>query len=286
MFPFDSSGALLVERRPFARWDDAWWITRAGLEIVFVPALARIARFARRPQVANALWFFADAAEYPVESWANAGGEKLWFWPQHDWKNRMGRAWPPPELRASDVRAEPWGLSYSLPPYADFGLSIRREIRVLGGEAACFQLLTRIEARGAGATSPWSVTQIPKPASLQVAASAAPSWRAMRAPPGAPTPQPRPEGGWAVVCPAAPAFKLGFAADTLQAPTPAGLLTISALSLPGAWAGAVDDAAVRAQVFSTTSDAPCLPPGTEPYVELEFVAPPEASEWVLDWRLE
>ncbi len=138
---------------------------------MFVPALARIARFARGPQVANALWFFADAAEYPVESWANAGGEKLWFWPQHDWKNRMGRAWPPPELRASDVRAEPWGLSYSLPPYADFGLSIRREIRVLGGEAACFQLLTRIEARGAGATSPWSVTQIPKPASLQVAGS-------------------------------------------------------------------------------------------------------------------
>lgn len=260
-----------------------------------MPALGRIAHLARRDcgagggaaPAANALWFFADAPAFPVEGWVNAGGEKLWFWPQSDWMRRMARGWPPPEVAATETRAEPWGLSWLLPAYAQFGLTLRRELRFAADDPAGFRLVTRVVGEPVAGVSPWSVIQILKPSGpLRIGAAAGAAWRAMSAAPGTPEPEPLAAGGWELRCSEWPAFKHGFAADMLSAPTPAGRLSITAESGPAAWPAESADAAVRAQVFSAAPDGLSLPPGTLPYVELEFVAPPSAREWTLHWRLE
>lgn len=288
----DSSLPLSVECRPFAAWPEAWWLRHGELELVFVPAVARLVRLARGSDAPNALWLYPEAARRPVEGWENAGGEKIWFWPQRDWRARMGRGWPPPELRAVETRAEPRGLSWLLPAHAGFGLALRRELRFAAEDPAGFRLVTRVleDSSGLAGTArvtPWSVTQIPKPSGpLRVGAAAGATWRAMFAPAGAPEPAPLADGGWAVACPEAPAFKHGFAADAIRAPTAAGALTISVAGGAEAWPAGLADAGLRAQIYSTAPGADCLPPGAEPYVELEFLAPPGAREWTLEWRLE
>jgi hypothetical protein len=282
----NSALPLSIERRPFAAWPEAWWLHHGELELVFVPALARLVRVARGSEGANALWLFPDAAAHPVECWENSGGEKLWFWPQNGWRRRMGRGWPPPEQPAVGTRAEAWGLGWRLPVYAGFGLNLTREIRFAAEDPAGFRLVTRREVPPMDGVAPWSVTQIPKPATLRVGAAPGSAWQAMHAPPGAPQPEAMPEGGWRLECPWEATFKHGFAADTLEAPTPGGRLSIRALGDAGAWPAGAADAGVRAQVFAAQPGGKCLPSGTEPYVELEFVAPPGASEWTLEWHLD
>ena len=279
--------AFSVECRPFAAWPEAWWLRHGELELVFVPALGRLVRIARGSEAPNALWVFTAAAAHPVEGWENSGGEKLWFWPQSNWREHMGRGWPPPESGATETRAEPWGLSWRLPPYSGFGLDLRRELRFEANDPAGFRLVTRVE-RGSDSSpvAPWSVTQIAKPASVRVGARTGAAWRAMHTPPGSPRPVERAEGGWDLDCPWRVSFKYGFAAETLVAPTPGGRLVIRALDEAEAWPEGAEDSAVRTQVFATAPGAACLPSDTQPYVELEFVAPPGAREWTLAWRLE
>ncbi|MCD6416473.1 MAG: DUF4380 domain-containing protein [Planctomycetes bacterium] len=83
-----------VERVNFHGWRQAYLLTNGETDVVFVPQVARIMKYAPTGGE-NMLWINEMILpERPVESkmegWQNYGGYKLWPAPQRNW------GWPPP----------------------------------------------------------------------------------------------------------------------------------------------------------------------------------------------
>lgn len=279
---------IFIEKGIADPWGEVWWLRNADAELCFAPKVGRIVHFARRGG-ANALWTDAEAAKHPVRGWRNWGGEKLWFWPQNEWRRLSGHYWPPLERAAeeTDFRVLEDGLEWRLAfPAKVFGDTWRRI--TLPERGAAFSLTTRAGATAGGEGQWWSVAQIAR----------APEVRARRldgrvpaytnlgeAPASYAVEEARTNGGGEVLVRFDPREwgKIGLDADELGAATPAGWLTVRAHSKGGV---AHAQPTERAQVYESS-----LVRGAEhessatPYAELEFVAPRGAEEWTLEWAL-
>src|SRR5208283_4546855 len=82
-----------VAYRPFA---DGIRITNGAIEAIVVPSIGgRLMRFAMLGGN-NVLWENPTVPLSQAGHSGNWGGEKSWPWPQDQWLQRTGQAWPPP----------------------------------------------------------------------------------------------------------------------------------------------------------------------------------------------
>src|SRR6476469_4272438 len=120
------------EKTAYQGWPEAYRLSNVKVEVVVVPAVGRIMRYGPVGG-ANLLWENPKLAGHPAspgKEWANFGGDKVWPWPQDDWPQRAGRAWPPPV--AADQAAftvEPRGdsLRMTSPLIEGYGARIVRD---------------------------------------------------------------------------------------------------------------------------------------------------------------
>jgi hypothetical protein len=133
--PEVNSTPVTVERVAYNGWPDAWRVRNQSCELVVVPAVSRVMRFAPAGGQ-NLLW--EDPAlsgkTFPTDdgTWHNLGGEKLWPTQQKDlFKKYTGHdGWPPPwPWDAGASRAEPIanGVRLVLPHDRHFGAHAVRE---------------------------------------------------------------------------------------------------------------------------------------------------------------
>ncbi|HSV73344.1 MAG TPA: DUF4380 domain-containing protein [Chthonomonadales bacterium] len=134
--PAEPAGTVRIWHAPFGKWPDAVWMASAGAEVVVVPRIGRIMRFAFRGG-RNALWSNRALEGKPVPDanraaeWANYGGDKLWPAPQDRW------SWPPDPLLdgAPHEVATDRGIVLTSPASPTAGIRFVREIRLAPGGA-------------------------------------------------------------------------------------------------------------------------------------------------------
>jgi len=89
LLSLQSNGAVSVSRIPYHGWRGCYRMTNGKIDLVFVPAIARIMRFGFVGHP-NALWTnpsLYGQTNPPAKSkgWVNFGGDKLWNSPQSLW---------------------------------------------------------------------------------------------------------------------------------------------------------------------------------------------------------
>jgi hypothetical protein len=160
-------GDLLIERTTYRGWEDAVGMTNGRVEVVVVPRIARIMRYAYAGRE-NLLWVNEeltpeargpDAAPLQEEGWHNFGGYKLWPAPQKEWN------WPPPwRLDRGPCKVEvteEGTLVLRGMEDPEQGVRFDRELR-LDVEGTRLGLLQRVVnvSDGVVTTAIWDVTQV------------------------------------------------------------------------------------------------------------------------------
>jgi hypothetical protein len=171
-----ASAATTVETISYRGWPQAYRLTNGTMEVVFVPCIGRIMRYAEVGGE-NLLWenpLLAGQISSPhPKQWSNFGGEKVWPWPQGDWDTIIGRNWPPPDgfdplPFETEVLAD-HGLRVVSKVVSPFGLQVTREIH-LADQGTRLTTLTRFQqikpAESDKSVAVWSITQWPKPKTL------------------------------------------------------------------------------------------------------------------------
>lgn len=259
-----------VEKTAYQGWPEAYRLSNGTVDVVIVPAIGRIMRYGPVGG-ANLLWENPKLAGHPAspgKEWANFGGDKVWPWPQDEWPQRAGRAWPPPV--AADQAAftvEPRGdsLRMTSPTIEGYGVRIVRDVRLdpAGTRLTIDSRLETAEKPADFAIAAWTVTQFPRPDQLFARTLpdstlkegyrplSDPKWDGVRAL----------EGRVFVAGPQSKGVKLGFDADLLawrKGPD----LVIGRASFPDS--DASPKPGERGQMWNNTDPA---------YIELEFTAP-------------
>jgi hypothetical protein len=130
-----TSPSVSVEQTNYNGWPDAWRLRNTACELVVVPAVSRVMRFALIGG-RNLLWENPDLAgkTFPTDdaTWHNIGGEKLWPTQQKDlFKKYTGHdGWPPPypwDAGASRAEAISNGVRLTIPCDKRFGAGAVRE---------------------------------------------------------------------------------------------------------------------------------------------------------------
>ncbi len=253
-------------------------IANDGFEILVSATTGRIVHYGAIGGE-NVLWNNPRATETPVvfPGWVNWGGDKVWIWPEEDWRKWSPATTHPP----GDPASAPWdvaplGLTLRMtsPVVADYGVRIVREISLAptGSDVAISNCLEQAaDAVLALPVAIWTVTQIP--AAAQIIARLAPDAVA-------PGYAHFPGGEWQSIETsgdsivlhrfAAPWQKIGLDADQLSAQVGAFSFTIETRGIASG-----HTPHRRAQVFSDPDDSAFRLPGTLPYIELEFTSPPK-----------
>jgi Domain of unknown function (DUF4380) len=124
-----ASAVVSVKRVDYKGWKDSVQMSNGMVELVYVPQIGRIMRYAFVGGP-NLLWENAALAgktqkDVPLGSWANFGGDKLWPAPQSLWN------WPPdPRIDGAPVQVRVVGdhLMVVGQPSPKSGLRMLREI--------------------------------------------------------------------------------------------------------------------------------------------------------------
>lgn len=258
----------------------AYCMTDGQSEAVVVPALRRLMRFGPvgGPNVLYVNPIALDALpETDSAAWANYGGDKVWFWPQSDWR------WPPPGDRAGDGGhgvhfACPTAIMARSEPVPPYGAAIHRAFEMKDGR------LTIASTFGPGhdsATPPkldgvavWAITQLPRPERLFVRLTPGAEPRSVVVTGDEPLPVVGTlAGGRVVEVGVGPLDDVGrkgfFDADRLAAWDGGRLVVVT-------HAGPADGPyrpGERAQVFASPRSESASMGGASPYVELEFTGP-------------
>ena len=275
-----------IEPVSYGRWREAWRLSNGTVDVVVVPEIGRVVRYGY-VDGPNVLW---DSTEAPraLYKWMNYGGDKQWAWPQAQWK------WPPPvAIDTGPYSATIRGDRLLLRSPIDSKLKIRaeREIRLAPDGTELTQVYRIV---GEGTDQPWgawSITQVPAPsrvlAHLRSGFSAA-ATQPLRTESGNtawPAPQ-RLADDWIAFSPVYRGGKIHVPADAL------GVIVGETFFLQQRRPHLRDEtlpAGEVAQLFAMSQkDLPDL----VPYVELEFISPPQplgrnlpAAELTVAWSL-
>lgn len=277
-----ASARVTIESVRYSGWEGAYRLTNGTVDLVVVPAVARIMRYGYVGGP-NVLWNNPVPAGMPARpgDWPNFGGDKAWPWPQDEWPQYIGHDWPPPEA-ADQVPfdAEIVGqdtVRISSPLVIGFGLRIVRYI-TLAPAGTRVTIVTRLEKIRAGGNRPlgaWTITQVPAPETIYACLAPGASgtlpdhWKRLGgdAPPPSVTTE---DGILRVRRDTAKSIKVGVDADTLAVAAAGTLFTVRAVVtdpsgyLPGE----------RAQIYATADSSPQdAARGIGPYVELEMTSP-------------
>lgn len=190
---------VVPERIGWHGWD-AWRLRNDSVEVIVVPAIARVMRYGPTGtgDAGNVLWTNPRVAgELPrADGWQNFGGDKAWPWPQADWADLFGSTWPPP----APFEGVAWKgevvdnvLRLIGPPAPTYGIRPVRTV-VLDPEGSGLTVTTTFEpiretpvARPDGDLAvpadagAWHITQVPRRDTTLVAVApygrrAAPKW--------------------------------------------------------------------------------------------------------------
>lgn len=89
---------LTVREIEYRGWRGALWVSNGQVEIVVVPAIGRLMRFAQVWDD-NPIWenpdLYGQARPLSATTWFNYGGDKVWPAEQSAWPAVMGHGWPP-----------------------------------------------------------------------------------------------------------------------------------------------------------------------------------------------
>jgi len=249
------------------------------IELAVSPMNGRIVHYGP-VSAPNVLWTNPLAPQWPMlTGWVNWGGDKVWVWPEGDWKHWTGRkpCGPPgdsPTERYQVVESERHLhlVSREIPC---FGLRIVRDISI-EPSGTRVTLVNRLEKVAPGTqdlpVAPWMVTQVPAASTIYARLSAdaeAPGYRSL-----GPYPWNDAEVADGIVIlhrPVSPWFKMGLDADVLATPVGDWLFT-SRLVSPDTPVGQYQPFR-RAQVYSDQEVSRYRPQEAGPYVEMEFTAP-------------
>jgi hypothetical protein len=164
----EAPAAKSIERVGYRGWAEAYRLQNGTVELIVVPAVARILHYGYVGQ-ANLLWENAALAGVPPATgrWFNYGGDKIWLWPQEEWPARCGSGWPPstdlPGLITHEAAVADGALRLTSQTIPGFGVRTIREIRLAATGTRVF-LTNRVERLAKDADfrlAPWTVTQLP-----------------------------------------------------------------------------------------------------------------------------
>ncbi|MCS7254249.1 MAG: DUF4380 domain-containing protein [Armatimonadota bacterium] len=166
-----ATSQVKVEQISYRGWDDSYRITNGIVEVVVVPKIGRIMsyRFVGGENILweNEKWFGKLRADAKPNEWANFGGDKVWPGPQNQWKEVMGRSWPPDEaFDGGECTANELvdGVELVTPVSPHYGAWLVREIR-LSADSTRLTIKQRLEKLRLPIVDMliWSVTQIRSP---------------------------------------------------------------------------------------------------------------------------
>jgi hypothetical protein len=244
----------------------------------------------------NVLWTNPRAPECksPFEGWKNWGGDKVWIWPEADWRKWQGKNVPPGDPPVKEYQASVKDNlivmnSHLIEPY---GVIIARSIQLdaASSKVTITNVITRLQDTNIDLpVTPWTVTQLPAEGAIyaRLIANAKPPgyagfrespWRDVKA-----------DGDIVTMTrPAKPWMKIGLDADVL-AKVVGDQIFVAQIQGDPAREGY--EPLRRAQVFSDPDDSPFRLPGIPPYIELEFTGPlkklkkGESAELSIRWEL-
>jgi hypothetical protein len=270
-----------IERIPYQGWADCYRLRNEAVEIVVVPAVARIMRYARSGGP-NLLWENAWVAAKPPQEgvWSNYGGNKVWIWPMVDWPQRTGRQWPPatdePALITNRAEiVDGTTLRLTSPEIPGFGARTIRDIRLAatGTRVMITSQIQRLAGAAAFPLAAWTVTQLPSDgqvfARLSAGSRLTDGYRLLDPEPFAAVAR-LADNVLRIQRPTAHRARLGLDADLLAWQRGDELFVERSLdTLSPVAAFAPGD---RAQVYSHPDADPGLAPGLS-YIELELTSP-------------
>ncbi|MBI5834466.1 MAG: DUF4380 domain-containing protein [Armatimonadetes bacterium] len=166
-----ASGPLTVTTADYHGWSDAVHLRNGVAEVVVVPSLGRIMRFAPAGGD-NFLWenpaLAGKTRPEGFTDWFNAGGDKVWPAEQSAWPRTMGRGWPPD--RALDggrwqVELLPdQRLKLVSPVSADYGVRAERILTLADHRASLLIEQRFVKVSGAPVkVTIWNVSQTDDP---------------------------------------------------------------------------------------------------------------------------
>jgi len=252
------------------------YLCNADFELAVSSQTGRIVRYGRIGGP-NVLWTNPrpQEAKTPFKGWLNWGGDKVWIWPEEDWKVWTGIKQPPGDPATGPYTVEVHGRHMRMvsPVIAEYGVRIVREI-TLAPSGPRVTLENRIEkvapCRFDLPVAPWMVTQLPAPRHIYARISSGATGTGYQNFPPNPWDGVQSIGRVRVMeRPRSPWVKIGLDADILAVPVGQDLF-ISRVVVP---ASGVYEPHRRAQVFSDPDNSDFRPKGIGPYIEFEFTAP-------------
>lgn len=156
-----------VQQITYQKWPESFRISNGSVDVVVVPALGRIMYYGFAGE-RNVLWENPVLSSAATESggWVNAGGDKIWPWPQAAWNGgTRGSFTPPPEWDSKPHTVKVTG-QYALRMISPVwrGLRVVRDIS-LAERGTRLVVTSSFEADGGTedlpTVAPWAVTQMP-----------------------------------------------------------------------------------------------------------------------------
>jgi hypothetical protein len=280
-----------VERVAYRQFADSIRITNGTIEAIVVPSIGgRLMRFATVGGD-NVLWENPTVPISQAGHSGNWGGEKSWPWPQDQWLQRTGQAWPPPpesdqypydcQIQSNGVRL----ISQTLPGYdarivrqftlASAGPEMTEEISFEPAGPAARQLPAAV----------WSIAEVPATKKI----FARQTGQTLRPLGFSPWPSPpKIIGGISILDrPADSKSKIGLDADLLAVVLGRQLLSIEIRSISPATGYAPGE---KAQLYAEPDSSPEVL-GVGGFTELEFTSPtgalgPAPVRLTTVWKLE
>ncbi|MBC8101702.1 MAG: hypothetical protein H7Z41_03845 [Cytophagales bacterium] len=279
--------AVTITPTNYKGWADSFRLSNGTVEVVVVPAIARIMRYGYIGGP-NQLWENPIPAGQPAKpgDWPNFGGDKAWPWPQDEWPQRIGRDWPPP-AGADQVpylleQIGGGAVRITSPLVIGFGLRIVRDITLspTGTRVRIETRLVKVRTSVSPPLAAWAVMQIPAPgivyARLLPQTSPVAGWKPLGSSGDSFAAVTVENGLLRAVRAADRSAKIGLDADLLAVVLGDTLLTVRqegvSAETPGYAAGE------RAQIYSSPDSANDAKRGIAPYVELELTSPRKALQ--------
>jgi hypothetical protein len=234
----------------------------------------------------NVLWTDPKAKSHVVADWVNFGGDKVWLWPQDQWKPRTGKTWPPPgDGLAYTWKVDARTMTLTSPPIPGWDVRIVRVIEMdrLGTRVTITNTLEPVGPNPPKNIVLWQIAQVPIPDKLT--AVARPSTLVQMDPNMKPWKDIKDVGAQLVFNrPTTEGAKVGFDGHQISALYDH---TWFMFRMPRSKNG-VYKPGERAQIFSLPDNDKTLPDGMPSYVELEYTAPslPDGyAPLVVQWEL-
>ena len=280
------------EHVAYRQFADSIRITNGAIEAILFPSIGgRLMRFATVGGN-NALWENRTVPISQAGYSGNWGGEKSWPWPQDQWLQRTGQAWPPPpesDQYPYDSQIQSNGVRLISQPLPGYDARIIRQFTLAPSGAEMTEEISFEPASPAAGQLPaavWSIAEVPVTKKI-FARQTGQTLRPLGFSPWPGPPQVI-DGISILDRPADAKSKIGLDADLLAVVVGHQLLSIELRSVSPPAAGYLPGE--KAQLYAEPDSSPEVL-GLGGFTELEFTSPtaplgPAPIRMTTVWKLE